>query len=61
MIATDEFSDTAEYEVEEIEVDHINEWENEDREIDEDGFEWATSEGDFSVVEDDGDEVERIP
>jgi hypothetical protein len=50
FIATDEFSDAAEFEVEEMELDRSNEWDNEDQDVDEDGLEWAATDGDFPPV-----------
>lgn len=53
FIATDEFSDAADFEVEEMEVDQGSEWDNEDPD---DGFEWTATDGDFSSVVDGADD-----
>jgi len=43
FVATDEFSDAVDFEVEDMELDPSHEWDNEDQDIDEDGLEWATT------------------
>jgi len=47
VIATDEFSDAAEFEVDEMEPVLRDEWDNENQDIDQDGLDWAASDSDF--------------